>query len=575
MKKHLLLYFLCIILLCGCSHSSAKSTVPPSDQQKFDTYTRQYFDEQMKSNGLNLHFYLKNTNAYPDADMTLGTYSYDSMKTSQNFWIEQIKQLKQINPAKLSKKRRLTYDVLLDYFQRKLDFSDVCICTEDLSPTLGIQAQLPVIFSEYEFSSAKDIIQYFSLLKSIGPYYDGICQFQREKARQQCFIGKSTCGRIIAQCQAFLNGKAISSNLLSTSFSHRISHCDFLSSKEKEQYTKQNNQIIKDTVFPAYETLIHTLTDLMEDGSCKNENGLYYLKKGKAYYEYLVQDYTGCNKSIPEIKAEIQNTLLADIQTLQKLLQNHPELETKMAQALPETSAPQIMKELQSKISRDFPAMNSLPFQLKYVDAPLQKFLSPAFYISPPLDDPDNHVIYINPGKKENLYTLLAHEGIPGHMYQNAFFSKTNPNPIRFLLECGGYSEGWALYTELFSYSYQLKDPNLAKLFQINARFSLALYCLCDIGIHYEGWTRKDLEKFLRTYQLSDRKISDQMFQAVLEDPANYLKYYVGYLEIINLQKTMQKTLGKDFSLKEFHRDLLTIGPAGFTVLQKWMLPQK
>ena len=160
-------------------------------------------------------------------------------------------------------------------------------------------------------------------------------------------------------------------------------------------------------------------------------------------------------------------------------------------------------------------------------------------------------------------------------MYQNAFFSKTNPNPIRFLLECGGYSEGWALYTELFSYSYQLKDPNLAKLFQINARFSLALYCLCDIGIHYEGWTRKDLEKFLRTYQLSDRKISDQMFQAVLEDPANYLKYYVGYLEIINLQKTMQKTLGKDFSLKEFHRDLLTIGPAGFTVLQKWMLPQK
>lgn len=73
----------------------------------------------------------------------------------------------------------------------------------------------------------------------------------------------------------------------------------------------------------------------------------------------------------------------------------------------------------------------------------------------PAIDNTKENVIYINQGHIPDdldFYTTLAHEGYPGHLYQTTYFASTNPAPLRSLLNFGGYTEGWATYSEMMSY---------------------------------------------------------------------------------------------------------------------------
>ncbi len=562
---------LCITLCCSCA-SHSKSSTPNSACQEFDRFSSNYFDHQMSGNGFQLHFLLSDTSKYPDAVMSLGNYSYDLMKASQQGWISEIAALKRIPYASLDVKRQQTYDVLMSYFQRKLDFSDLCLCTQDLSPTLGIQSQLPVLFSEFEFHDQTDIAHYFSLLQSIPDYFQGIASFQKVKATHHCFLQREVCEKIIAQCKGFAHPSALSDNILITSFDSRIHGCDFLSSTEKKIFIQKNREIIVQQIFPAYQNLADTLSTLMVGGACDKINGLCTVTGGKDYYEYLVRDYTGCSKSVSEIKSRIQTSLLSDVKQLQSLLSKNPELPNQLEHSRNSSTPTQIMKDLSQKITSDFPILHNIPFSFKSVNPTLQEYLSPAFYITPPLDNPKKNIIYINPAKTEELYSVLAHEGLPGHMYQNAFFAATKPPKIRYLLDCGGYSEGWAVYAELRSYSYHFPETNLSELYRIHSSFSLALYCLCDIGVNYEGWDYSDLKNFLSDYNISENVICHQIFEAVIEDPANYLKYFVGYLQILDLQNYVREKSADTFDIKRFHKALLTIGPADFDVVKKWIL---
>ena len=54
-------------------------------------------------------------------------------------------------------------------------------------------------------------------------------------------------------------------------------------------------------------------------------------------------------------------------------------------------------------------------------------------------------------------------------------------------------------------------------------------------------------------------------------EPANYLKYYIGYVKFLELKKCWAEKMGEDFSQKEFHRAVLSVGPAPFDVVETYM----
>ena len=210
----------------------------------------------------------------------------------------------------------------------------------------------------------------------------------------------------------------------------------------------------------------------------------------------------------------------------------------------------------------------------------MEEFLSPAFYLTPPLDTKTPNTIYINHGRSISnleLFTTLSHEGFPGHLYQTVYFGRQNPSHIRYLIDSSGYVEGWATYVESYAYGYAAdslscqSSSDFAQLSWLNRSVNLCIYSLLDVGIHYRGWTSSQAGRFLGAFGIRDASVVAEIYRYITETPANYLKYYVGYLNFLDLKEEQQTLLGKDFDLKKFHQQLLTIGPVQFPVLKKYI----
>ena len=98
---------------------------------------------------------------------------------------------------------------------------------------------------------------------------------------------------------------------------------------------------------------------------------------------------------------------------------------------------------------------------------------------------------------------------------------------------------------------------DLTRLAWLNRSVNLCLYSLMDIGIHYQGWTQAVTERLLNSMGITDASAAAEIYQYIVETPANYLKYYWGYLNFLDLKNEKETTLGDDFNLKEFHRQIL------------------
>ena len=183
------------------------------------------------------------------------------------------------------------------------------------------------------------------------------------------------------------------------------------------------------------------------------------------------------------------------------------------------------------------------------------------------------------------LYTTLAHEGYPGHLYQTVYSSlvcDTQTLPIRKLFSYGGYVEGWAYYTERISYEYAAQvlaeaegslgssypAALLCTLLAQQRDLQINLFCLLDLSLHYYGAEESELLRSLESFGLSEEQ-SERIYDYLRTAPAVYLKYYVGYLEMNALKKRAELQWSDNFSLLRFHRFVLEAGPSDFENLTK------
>ena len=187
----------------------------------------------------------------------------------------------------------------------------------------------------------------------------------------------------------------------------------------------------------------------------------------------------------------------------------------------------------------------------------MEDYLSPAFFMVPAIDDTDDNVIYINEGHLPDdltLYTTLAHEGYPGHLYQNVYYASTNPDPIRNLLDWGGYTEGWATYVEMISYYYSALDTQQAVLAQRNASVILGLYALADMGIHYDGWSLAETVSFFRNFGITDTQTIQDIYDLILGNPGKLSEILYWLCRISGTEKNSNQKMGRLF----LHRNVST-----------------
>lgn len=541
----------------------------------FSEFCTTLFREEMKSNTMNLHFTLKDPKAagIDSYEITLGSLSGDSPHNQARQLKKLSEELKKYSHRSLKGKDRLTCRLLSDYISRQQNLAAYPYYDEPLTPSGGVTSQLPVLLAEYTFRNTRDIKDYLGLLSQMDTYFLGILDYEQKKADAGLFMSDEACLKVIEGCEVFTEHP--DDNFLIDTFSNRLNAMDGLTDTQKNAYLKQHSKVLSDHVIPAYSQMIKGLTMLLGRGH--NNWGLCNFPEGKAYYEAVVSADTGCDDSVEDLFSQIAKARREDLMFCQNLLEKNPKLASQSPKpdaALKEENA--MISRLQKEILTDFPAPPQTEVEICHVDPALSEYLAPAFYITAPIDDISHNRIYINDAKNDTdiyYFTTLAHEGYPGHLYQTICTSSYGAPEVLSLLNYPGYTEGWATYTEMQSFYYAGLDPDLASLLQHNQAATLSLYATADIGIHYFGWEKEKNAAFWSEYGVDDTATVNRITDLILEEPGNYLKYYVGYLKFRQMREQLALE-NKSFSVSAFHEAILRTGPSPFSVLEETVRDQ-
>lgn len=568
-KKQILSLSLCVCLITGCFTGCNNSN---RNKSSFAEFTQELFIEEITANTINLSYTIENPETYgiTDYEISLGDFSKEARDSSKNSLLETKETLLQYEQDSLSLEEQLTYDLLTDYLDSQIALCDYDLYQEPLSFSGGLQMELPILYAEYEFQNEQDVKDYLELIALTDEYFEQVLEFEKEKSEHGLFMSDDLCEKVIDSCEAFLEEKE--HHYLITTFENRLNKLD-LSNQKIASYTKQNKSILEKQLFPAYETMIVKLQELLGTGT--NEGGICNFEKGKDYYELLVYAETGCNDSVDEIFKRIENQCMDDLLVCSTLYHEDTDIIEKSTYLDWDFDEPSTaLTSLQTAILKDFPTPPDTSYEINYVDSALEEFLAPAFYIVAPIDQYEENVIYINEGyvsKDIYSFTTLAHEGYPGHLYQTVMTYTYDYPDVRSILNYSGYVEGWATYVEMMAYHYAGIDENVANFLSHNQSATLSLYAASDIGLHYYGWTEDDMLAFWSGYGISDKAAIKEITQLILSEPGNYLKYYVGYIEFLELKEYAENQFDSDYSDLEFHRAILDIGPAPFHIIEAYL----
>jgi uncharacterized protein (DUF885 family) len=594
---------ICAVLLGGCqirqSGTEATTAAPYEDhtaqsyehyeeqqltaQEDFDELMDQVFQDELSGSQLDLHYLLKDPSVYgvEKADALYPPLTDEAMAQNRKDRDSLSKSLASFDAGLLTSDQKLTKRVLESFLNTESMADGLELYAQPLAVTVGIQAQLPILLSEYTFYKQSDIDDYLELLGGIDDYYAQIMDFEQKKSAAGLMMSDTTIDHIIESCESYL--LVPDHNFMISTFDERLDQVNGLTDEEKETYRAKNTELLEQHFVPAYQLLIDGLEELKGTGT--NEGGQAGFPQGKEYYEYLVYAATGTSSSsVDDLLKSMESAMDGYLQTSSALIHQHPELLDQLdTYAFSQTEPDAIIEDLKMLSQETFPALPECHYTLKDVPTALESVLSPAFYLISPMDDYQNNVIYINHNPKyssNNLYTIIAHEGYPGHLYQNVYFHTHCDSNVRKLLSFPGYSEGWATYVEQQAYTMDNGlSPEMGQLLSANYMATLGLSACLDVYVNYLGWDKEQVREYLKNFNDDPDSVVDSVYETLVETPANYLSYYVGCMEFQNMQAIAEKKLGKKYDTKAFHTFLLDMGSAPFDVIQPyftaWLNSQK
>lgn len=570
------------------------SLVLTHTSRSFHDFTEDLFCSELAENTLSMHYTVANPEDFgiKNVEAKLPVYETGNSEKQRQLLEEYLSFLQNTDVKRLNKSDKYTYELLLSYFENEYSAKDYFYYDEPLGASSGMQTQLPILLAEYTFRSKQDVEDYLKLLEQTDKYFEGLLTYEQEKSGAGLFMSDTALKKVIAQCDSIMDSSLLESNshFLQTTFSERLSALKeqgLLTDEEIKAYEAENHRLLTTVMAPAYTALGDGL--MLLSGTGKNTGGLAGFANGKEYYTYLIKRDVGSYRDMNDIKTIVCEDFDKNLQTLVTVTTENPELLSHASdghfdEILPFDNAESMLDYLQKRMVKDFPSLSKpVTYSIKNISDSLAEYSSPAFYLTPPLDDIDDNVIYLNPTNnygRLDLFTTLAHEGYPGHLFQCVYYnsnSAAKKNPVRSLLGYTGYAEGYALYVELISYDYASElalsagEEDAAQYYQIlktDRQVQLGLYSLLDIAIHYDGADYTKVKNFLSSMGIKDENSCQAVYEYIVEEPANYLKYYLGYLEILSLKEKAAKEWGTDYTDYEFHKFFLDAGPSDFQSLE-------
>ena len=551
------------IITLAAAAALAMPAVPvyADSDSEFEEFLMDEFVELMESDFMTLHFGLKDYEKYgiQKPEPIIGEASWDGYESDAADLQETLDTLLSFDRASLNAEHQHDYDTLKFYVENMIRLNEYKYFDICFYPGNAITSNLLTNFTEYVFYRKEDIDDYLDVLKSTPAFLDQIMDITKKQAAEGYFINDSSLDEMQEDIAKFTEKKE--DNQLIVIFDNNIDAFEGISDADREEYKAVNRDIVLNEFIPAYDKVADELEALR--GSRTAGPAVCDLPDGAEYFANYAKFKTSTDATVQEMLDICTDYIKTGIYELYEVY-DAAEEEIEMSDPT------EVLTYLQNHLE-EYPEGPEVTFRASYLDPSVANDSIVAYYMEPPVDDLKDNVIKINGdnvGDTVDLYTTLAHEGFPGHLYQITWYLNTQPSLIRTQLSTLGYTEGWAMYAE----SNALKDSGIsdkaAKFYALNVGISYVLDAAVDLGVNGLGWTMEDVKKYLKNSSLNEQ-IAQDLYDFVTDNPGQILPYGVGLAQFARLREDAEAELGDDFDVVEFNKVLLTYGDRTFNLVEQ------
>lgn len=543
-------------------------------QKRFEHFLDECFQYIATENALTLHMYLQDPEKYgidQNKISLLPNLSEKARKERYENYESILEQLHHFSMKNLASDQQflallLEYN-LKEYLLMKKEFPYY----ETNLGENGSLVDLSILFSEFTFTSQKDLTLYEKLLRKIPDYLDGMVDYEIRRQKSGIDPTPNLIDGTLKHIDRLLDSEE--SNVYLDSFENRINQLSFLSKSEKKSYLEKNKSLVEKILIPAYKKTGKSIKNKLLPS--ENNLNLASYPNGKSYYSHLLSSEVGTSLTPKQCYDILTKEIALAQEEIQAVYTENPEIELDYITAFPEIEkATDMLEDLKNVTRIEFPAIQEVDCEISEIYNSLDSISATAYYITPPLDYQGKNHIYLRGyySLDPKLYTTMAHEGYPGHLYQTNYFYQNLLHPIQLYLKVAGYNEGWGTYAQYYSYDFlTFKDMDektteqVKNLMRTNSILNEDLSCIADLMVNYFGYDKEKLADYMESQKI-ERTYSDQIYDYVCENPCAYLTYGIGYYEFTELLK--EEKLKSGFSMLEFHNKVLSYGSCPFDLLR-------
>lgn len=372
------------------------------------------------------------------------------------------------------------------------------------------------------------------------------------------------------------------------------------SDADRERLTAAFTDRIREKVIPAYRSMGEFLRDEYIE-QARDTSGIGALEGGRLQYQYWVRRWTTTSltpdeifsigeREVARIRQEmeavrVQMGFEGSLREFFDHLRTDPKYRPFKTpeEVIAEFAA--IQAKVEPRLKDAFLKTPRARFEIRRTEAFREKTAS-AEYVSGSEDGSRPGVFYV-PIPDAALFnitggveSLFLHEAIPGHHYQISLQQENQDLPkfARFLWY-GAYGEGWALYCESMGEELGLYTDPRQRIGALGDEMHRAIRLVVDVGLHWKGWTREEAIAYMRENEpISDEGVVSEA-ERYMAYTAQALAYKIGQLKISELRKRCEQRFGDQFSLPEFHDEILRNGVMPLDILEarldRWQPPSR
>ncbi len=510
-----------------------------------------------------------------------------------------IGEVKAFDRAKLGLQDRVTYDVLLDFYDSQVAFRQFDWLSSEgiypISPMFGTQVQLASFMqTQHVIKNQKTARNYVSRLQAMGGKLDALTAEMQQQSAAGVVLPLSLIEKSIIGIDDTIAPKP-ADNALVTTFVERMKSARDIDRAMQDRLRDEAVAAMTNSVYPAYGRMRDALI-AERARAADTADGVGRLPDGAAFYQAMLRQFTTTDYTpeqihqmgldeVARITTEMDTLLIGQgmvegtVGERTSALSKDPRYlfsndDAGRKQALDRFQ--EILDEVAARMPEYFRTIPPGRLKVERVPESSEKGSSGAYYQPAAMDGSRPGVFFANLRDMAEMprwymKSLSYHEGIPGHHFQISTAQGLKDLPlIRQQPIYTAYVEGWALYAERLAAEIGMyKDDPLGDLGRLQEEMLRAARLVVDTGIHAKGWTREQAIDYMVGVTGKAESDMTSEVERYMALPGQACAYKVGQLKILELREKARAELGDRFSLKDFHTVVLENGAVPLTVLER------